>query len=199
MLPFGPAKKHLWGLAAGGPLSAWHEESFQKLDSHYRRDKCLQILAEWWSIRNHEDAITKRNWLHMEGHTREAIYFIQGGGLANAGEDLRGRIAYAREHEDEILQSGLLAWDLGRLVSVARWSYTGGLISQAEAWEWITSISPPLHDAYDSWETFGRGWMLGYRYWNNGKQADPGFAKKLDWLLNDSASPWKNVGWVLRI
>ena len=184
MPPFFLTKRHLWGLAAGGPLAAWHDESFQKLSSRYSRDKCLQILAQWWSTQSREDALARLRWLIEAGHTQGAVALAQSLSLNESShcENPDGRTEYVRKHKAEIMRSGLRAWDLGRLVSVARWSCAGGLITEAEAWGYILGAIPSLREAYDSWETFGQGWMVGYRYWHYGNADEPGFVGKLEWL-----------------
>jgi Protein of unknown function (DUF1266) len=184
-----------WGLAAGGPLAHWHLESFTVLQSRYSPVKCRQILAEWWSVRDRKQTFAMRDWLVSSGHTQVALQLVDSEVAKHSTGNVDGQLGYALKHRDKILRAGLRAWDLGRLISVARWALTGGFLTPNETWEWILDAGMLLRLGYDSWEEYGDGWLLGYEFWDGGKPADPGFAKQLQWLRHDSSSPWKKIPW----
>ena len=190
-----PARR--WGLAAGGPLSAWNEEPFNRLRSHYPQSVSAQTLSQGWSIHGRDDALRTIDWLFNEGHTADARQAI---GASETGyrpvcDDPEGRVAFALENQAELRSRGLVAWDLGRIVSVARWSYTAGYVSADEAWDWISLASARIQSCYQSWEDYGQGWLLGFGYWIDGGKIDDDFQSSLDWLNRNARSPWKWIKW----
>ena len=191
-----PGPDGLWGLAAGGPLSAMHSESFTALGSRYKPETCRKILADWWEIHNREDVFPRCDGLHTGGHTAQARELIHDFADAPPPDDRiwAGKLRCALKYKKEILERGLRGWDLGRVASVARWSHTAGFISAAEAWNLILKPAPLLRREYDSWQDYGEAWRIGFAFYNAG-EPDDDFAQKLDWMQRNSASPWKKIPW----
>ena len=181
----------LWGLAAGGPLALLHKESFRKLETRYRAEVCLKILADWWNVSNRSAAFKTLDWLMHRGYSIEAVALVNGA----PAEAYPGRVAVATQNEAEIRRAALRAWDLGRIVSVARWCHGAGFLSADEAWGWILSIGPVLQEYYDSWEAYGNAWSLGYRYWDEYNRIEANFLRDLQWLMTNPRSPWKQIRW----
>jgi len=191
------ARWQRWALAAGGPLSAWNRESFYRLSSWFDAAQCRDMLRTGWGIHDASDACRILKWLASEGHTREAIDLLQGRRSQDslACNDPVGRRAFAETHRWEIEQYGLRAWDYGRMICVARWSYSGGLLPEAEAWGWLHRAARLIQESYPSWEEYGRGWQIGYGYWNDGRGVPPDFNASLDWLRTAADSPWRQLRW----
>lgn len=187
----------LWALAAGGPLSLINEEPFDQLASRCSSRQCRrEMLGEGWGVHDADDARRILEWLACEGHTREALDLAQG---ALSPDDLRcdnpaGRATVAELHRLEIQQYGLRAFDYGRMVSVARWSYTGGLLTAEEAWDWLLRCARLVQGTYASWPEYGRGWRLGYTYWCDGA-IDFYVNRQLTWLETAAKSPWRRIRW----
>lgn len=186
-----------WSLAAGGLLSKFNEEPFDQLASRYSREACLECLSAWWSIRDVDFLRETKRWLQEFGRTNEAIAFLRGDEpeWPPGTSDVAARVRFAERHRDEILRFGLTAWDSGRLVSVARWAYTGGLIADDVAWQWLREAAIRIRATYSSWQEFGAHWELGYRFWNDGNPLDEGFASALRWLLDSRESVWREIAW----
>ncbi|MCL2767013.1 MAG: DUF1266 domain-containing protein, partial [Peptococcaceae bacterium] len=51
------------------------------------------------------------------------------------------------------------AWDMGRLVNVARWCYGCGYITESKAWEYIFFAEKESTDCYTNWASFGNAYM----------------------------------------
>jgi hypothetical protein len=86
-----------------------------------------------------------------------------------------------------------LAWDLVRLVAVAGWGYVADLISEDEAWGFITPAAKQLQGTYASWEQLGKTYVEGTSWWK--EEAGPDCQKIYDKLVNDPQSPWRSVPW----
>lgn len=186
-----------WALAAGGPLSVWNRESLYRLSSQLDPAQCRDILRTGWGIRDAPDVCRVLAWLASEGDTREAIGLLQEHRSQESlvCDDPAGRLAFAETHRWEIEKYGLRAWDYGRMISVARWSYSGGLLPEAEAWGWLHRAARLIQESYPSWEEYGRGWQIGCGYGNDGRGVPPDFNASLDWLLTAADSPWRQLRW----
>ena len=56
------------------------------------------------------------------------------------------------EITNEDLQRGILAWDLGHLVSLARVSYDYGLLAEEEAWKYIEFAGKKCRETFACWK-----------------------------------------------
>ena len=187
----------LWGLATGGPQIILNEESFDCLATIYGKDECREILQRSWGIQGESEVEPMLSWLFQEGHSAECLSILENErrDLVIESEDPQGRIQFALDHRDQFQQHGLAAWDCGRIVAVAKWSCCAGYLSEGKAWEWIARSSQRIQCEYSSWAEFGEHWILGFRYWSDGKETDSDWTKAIDWLLKSKKSPWLNLAW----
>ena len=65
------------------------------------------------------------------------------------------------EITNEDLQRGILAWDLGHLVSLARVSYDYGLLAEEEAWKYIEFAGKKCRGTFACWKEIGKSFLLG--------------------------------------
>lgn len=65
------------------------------------------------------------------------------------------------EITNEDLQRGILAWDLGHLVSLARVSYDYGLLDEEEAWNYIEFAGKRCRETFSLLERDRQNFLLG--------------------------------------
>ena len=110
--------------------------------------------------------------------------------------NLNNFLTYCKQHTTidvthEDLQRGLLAWDLGRLVLLARIAYGSGLISENEAWEYIEYAGKKCREHFINWQEIGISFLLG-QVINYPKEEDLEKAIKYFLLVTeDTESPWQ--------
>lgn len=151
-------------------------------------------LEEWWDIRDTESAIEALEWLKTEGHgfsnedyygfddaynyymgretglpEDEEEYIAESFAVELPGiEDVRNKLisefGYTELELDEI--TTLRAWDYDRLVTVARWCYGVGYITEDEAWSYINFATEQGEKDYTSWRTYLAGVIIGRTIWN---------------------------------
>jgi len=101
----------------------------------------------------------------------------------------------------DVLEISTFAWDIGRLVNIARWSYDLEYITEEEAWEAIYIAYGWALETYDSWQDFAKGYLLGRAMWG-GTSARKGLSRitRLKTviqitkrLLEHKDSPWNIV------
>jgi hypothetical protein len=180
----------------------------------------MESLEEWWGIIHRVDALRTLNWLRNGGHSNEmqpfllkflehlnantledyynkslsapkeqvddALYISN---LLDAAEKLQ-EYGYIKNADEDLSKINLIAWDLGRLVNVARWCYGCGYIKENEAWDYINYAKDECLKHYENWAAFSKAYIIGRAIWGG----DDG---SLDYnidivaeLLEDQKSPW---------
>lgn len=91
------------------------------------------------------------------------------------------------------------AWDLGRLVAASRTAFSADYMSEAELVRWLATVGHEVrHAGFDSWETWGESFALGWEFWLVGKEPaddDRALRQTLATMLADPGSPWRQIGW----
>ncbi len=90
----------------------------------------------------------------------------------------------------ELEQVDITAWDMGRMVNVARYCCDLGYISESEAWEYIYFAEKESALRYSDWSEFARAYVIGRAVWggeNNNLYVTIDNVKK---LKQDPKSPW---------
>jgi hypothetical protein len=104
------------------------------------------------------------NWLQFQGHRYE---FEQLGRrldaltdgqfailetLAQKHQQTLNELEITRKNHELLGQKGILAWDLVRYISLCRWGYHAGFLSETEAWDRILAAALRLQQTFDSWQ-----------------------------------------------
>jgi hypothetical protein len=85
------------------------------------------------------------------------------------------------------------AWDMGRMVNVARWSYTCGYLPESKAWEFIFLAEKESSACYVDWAAFSNAYIIGRALWGNEDDQLDIMISAAKGLLSDEASPWKSM------
>lgn len=196
-------------LAFGAPLFVYNSEQVDSYESEYDTDTIREQMSDWWDI---QDGATTRGtvrWLLEEGHHAEAdealrLLHAQGMESVVSGQPegkiqdvcailgLMLREGYCTAGE---IPSTVIAWDLVRVVNVARWTYQCGYISFEEMWQIMQTAEKSALQHFSSWEEYGRSFVLGRGVWH-GEPEDCETAQEIvTILLRSDESPWKQIPW----
>jgi hypothetical protein len=146
-------------------------------------------LERDWDVTDAASARQVLGWLQQEGHRAALAEALEGGAPP---EGKRGR--YFAKHREALAQKGILAWDLCRLVSVARAAHTLGLLDAGEAWGVVLEAGAALAAEYGSWEALGDSFILGMGFFNPDMAGeDDVTVAMVRWLQRDPLSPWRTV------
>jgi hypothetical protein len=198
--PIGPANQ--WALAATAILNVTTRRA-PRYDclggappSPEEAQTAKTLLANSWNIPSREKLEAMIEWLASQGHSGEyqrAVAAFQQAPPAQQQSD--PRLAYVGQHGAELGQRGLLAWDLGRLLSIAGWGFLAGYCNEVEAWGVMLPAADRIRNAYASWDEYGQHYKLGAMF------AMPDAAAQIDQVLAQLRaapdSPWKSVPWAL--
>ncbi len=171
-------------------------------------------LSSYYDIEDRDTALETLEWLYTSGHR---VYFdnikgiLSGRGApiavtgmdAETAERIREYSSNLQESIEELVEEkflkqradlarcSILAWDMGRLVLVARCCFDAGYISEEEAWRYILDARQASQGQYTSWEEFAAGYVIGRAMWSGSGMSLMGIISIAQGLLEDEESPWK--------
>jgi hypothetical protein len=200
-----------WALALSGVMTEvnddWHDAlSFNKMNrTHKRRYK--QILRESWNIHNRYELLMTLEATEYDGHAQslaavkkeigenpDALTAGRFGGFRSGGRYLRYVAANWNIYRDRTI----LAWDWGRCVSLCRWGYGSGYLSEEEAWEKIMYYARKIQPLYTSWEDYGFDYFMGRVFWASGFGEEKEYFEVTKVIYDDLTSYggyWKSLEW----
>jgi hypothetical protein len=183
------------------------------------KDRVFKGLTEAWGIYNTENAQEIMKWLRQEGHRAyyEELYPL----LKISDQEKRNELIEEKFGEDapkalqfadnliecitgrgtnqfaafngENMEKGILAWDLGRLVVIARLSFDGGYIDEKTAWGVIKDAYGMAVKEYASWKEFAVSYLIGRGMFGGDSMMLNGLYSIAENAFTDDNSPWKNT------
>jgi hypothetical protein len=156
---------------------------------------CRLALDRWWSITDEESALATLCWLRDAGHREELAQTLQA--LEDDDDDGDERASFVRTHTAELRSHAILAWDLCRLVQVARTCTKAAYLSEAQGWSFVVSAARDLQQEYASWDAMGDDYLLGNRFFASGAEPEPIHRASVEWLERAPESPWRRLPWDL--
>lgn len=103
---------------------------------------------------------------------------------------IENKVAQSHEELHQILLRGAIAWDLGRMVYIARASYVAGYIDKDQAWQSINSVLPTVKQYFTNWKEFGQSYMLGRSVSRPDDSAIGGLFDIYTQCITCEQSPW---------
>lgn len=108
--------------------------------------------------------------------------------LRSVYRQLKDKVNGPYLHED--YTAGILAWDLGRLVTVARMSLDCKYIEQDELNRILAYVDSELHKNFLSWPQFAKSYIIGRACWGGQSMMLDGIINIAEDLMVDETSPW---------
>ena len=99
------------------------------------------------------------------------------------------------QHEQDILKYGMIGWDCGRLVFLARLCYEARIITATEAWGFIDAAHELARITYEDWESYAKSYVLGRAMWGGVHSGNRDVASIARYLLERQDSPWRQMPW----
>lgn len=94
------------------------------------------------------------------------------------------------DNQLQINTLNLTAWDMGRIVNVARYCYDCGYITEQKAWEYIFFAEKESSFCYQNWEEFAQAYIVGRAIWGGSNLQLSSTIDVVERLLKDENSPW---------
>jgi Protein of unknown function (DUF1266) len=194
-----------WALAAGANMARMRGDSLETLAIRLPRKTLREMLLKGWKIRGPEDVEARLDWLDREGHTSELRIMLHSiaalppreleAWLGQFDQDLQRAARFAQQHREAFKDGEIVAWDLVRLIFVARAAFSAGYLDEAKAWQHVGHAARRLRSTYRSWGEMSENYLLGRRYWGEGDDLQQNFDAAAHWLLTDKKSPWRRLDW----
>lgn len=199
-------------LALGAPILVYNGERVNTIACESELETVRNTLESWWDVTDHDSTFHIAKWLLDEGYHADADNLLQSLGseglkhlLANGAEDENETAEEVRlimltmlENEyctEENLPKSALAWDLVRMVNLARWSHLCDYISEEEMWQIMQAASDAAHEHFASWEEYGLSFIFGRGVWHGNPEDSETASEIVSVLLEKDGSPWKQSTW----
>src|SRR6266849_4791686 len=174
-------------------------------------DRKQQLLREWWGVTDRETLLTALGWIDEEGHRREfdrvARYVAtlnpeEFGKVRDSLKDnarARQEFEVALAHHARLGDRSLVGWDYSRYITLCRWGYLVGYLTEDEAWDRIMPAARRIQATFDSWKDLGENYLIGREVWSQEETERNGllYRQVYQHLLDDPASPWNRCVWDL--
>ncbi len=197
-----------------GAINAEQTASYcDSLSTGLKLKSLVGNLASAYDILDRDSALDTLDWLKNRGH-RHYFEAVKGlvAGKTNAidesvllPEELPNTYEYinhmnstiAKLIEEGFIQDkadlakiSILAWDMGRLVFVARCCQEVSFITENEAWDYINDAYGQCKEVYSSWEELGKGYIIGRCMWSGESMSLGVLMGICKDLIKDAKSPW---------
>ncbi|MCI5059030.1 MAG: DUF1266 domain-containing protein [Flavobacteriales bacterium] len=209
--------EHQWALAVGANLSARNTMYLNSLETGMSKLTIKQLLPEWWGIETRDDAIGTLNWILKHGHQDQydaikpiiwnhpedewldRVKALNDPDLTEKMENLmEGTLKWLEDEESDYegdMLPDVLAWDMGRLISVARWCFEIELITEEEAWDYIFAGAKIIQRNYKSWHAVSTNYLYGRLFWGGYSMDFDVMKADHKTLMEHERSPFNTLDW----
>lgn len=159
--PLTEAKKRL--LVFGAILSYYKNEDILSIITDNNLDEYKSGLQEQWEINTREQALeTLNDLLELKKSSEFNETLLQHHSSAELLE-LQQSIAKGLKTDLSLIQetTSTYAWDLCRLVSLAKWCYWLQYISEEEMWQYLNEAASKASTLGKGWEDYTISFLLG--------------------------------------
>ena len=201
-------------LNVGAITSEQNGYYYNCIETEPDKEDVIDRLRDYYGIIDSESAVETLEWLFYRGHSVyfEAIRPI----ISNSSNEfnldvlleseldrsLTTYISHIKESLEIIVDEQIIkgasefktisikAWDLSRLVLVARCCCDANYITEEQTWHCIMCAYDLAKEIYANWEEFAKGYIVGRCLWGGNDAALSGIISIASGLLKDDNSPW---------
>jgi hypothetical protein len=211
----------LWALSLAGIMTEMHQTSRGTLNANEMNKKnnasWLETLRRDWSVTTREEFLQNLEQVENTGNAGGLRYI-----KAVVNEVMRekqdfsvktmskyqleayqyNRLKFIVANWNQYKDRTIMAWDLGRCISLCRWGYQAGFITEAEAWEKIMYYAQKLQLFYNSWEEYGYDYFMGRVFWASGFGEETDYFRKTEPVyrrLTGEYGYWNSLKWYTRL
>lgn len=206
------SKSQLWLLATSSMFTELNKEFHDTLLPHhiYSTPELLKESKESllidWEINNSADFRDRLNFFHTQQNFAEVqsnveffseYEFDQTQQFGNDRLDLRNSLDMIRNYQydlkssDSGFQYGLCSW-------MIRHALYNGFITEEETWNLLEENGKLIKKAFDSWESFGLSFLVGFQYSKRKEYNEVSMQtakNNISYLLTNKNSPWLKTNW----
>ena len=209
-------KAQTWAISLTGIMTELNRSNRSSLNASAMdergRNTWVEVLRRDWGITTREELLGMLDSLEYGGHAA-SFREIQGilnevNGARNESEIIAimtkyewdqtkiNRFNYIFNNWNRYNNRTIKAWDLGRSISLCRWGFNVGFITEDEAWKKIFHYARIIQSLYNSWEEYGYDYFMGRLFWASGFREEESYFARTETvyrqLLN---SYWSWIDW----
>ena len=211
--PDKPGTPEAWGLATSALLTQLNGGRHDLLGTQLATPRIVrdekQALADWWGVNNRDDLLAMLDWVDQGGHRKDwdqlAAYIasLSSSELSQfltkvaSDPEMKHQVDVVRKLAPKLGDKSLLGWDYARYISLCRWGFVCGYLTEKEAWDRIMPVAAMLQKTFDSWADLGENYMIGREFWSYEQMQKDGdlIRQAYAWLMSSSTSPWNLNVW----
>ncbi|MDD4871667.1 MAG: DUF1266 domain-containing protein, partial [Kiritimatiellae bacterium] len=115
----------------------------------------LWLLYRWWSVTSRESFLDSLRWIYEKGHRVNFNNIVTYSekltpAQMNAATATDRNFAVVMKYKNELGKKSILGWDFARYISLCRWGYLVGYLSEEEAWANIMPVAKLLQKTFNS-------------------------------------------------
>jgi hypothetical protein len=120
-----------------------------------------------------------------------------------AAPGMNGNLAHsllvARDNYEKLGHRSLIGWDYSRYISLCRWGYLVGSLTEEEAWQRVMHAAQIIQGTFASWRELGENYLIGRDFWSYEATRRDGQIMRATCqeLLRKPQSPWNQIPWNL--
>jgi hypothetical protein len=210
--------EQLWAIALTGIMSERNNSNHTTLESNDMNEKnkkiWLEVLRRDWSINNREELLQTLENMENDGHAASLKFIkeIIQETIQDKGEfsiitiynkyQLNSRqynyLKFTILNWNRFSDRTILSWDWGRNISLCRWGYDVGFLTEEEAWEKIMYYAKKIQPLYSSWEEYGYDYYMGRVFWVSGFGEDVAYLLQTNPIYNKligESGYWHHLKW----
>ncbi|MDR2729614.1 MAG: DUF1266 domain-containing protein [Treponema sp.] len=207
-------KEQFWALSLAGIMTEMHRVNRNALNpdeiNERNINRWLETLRRDWGVNNREELLETLDSTENNGHAAALKYIRQIiGETMNQGFsifDIYNKYQLSQRYYNYLKftvvnwnllnNRTILAWDLGRNISLCRWGYEVGFLTESEAWEKIMYYARKVQLFYNSWNEYGFDYYLGRMFFASGSGEDVSFMLQTDPLYKKLVTSfWNHLDW----
>jgi len=176
--------QHARALAFAAIIARINHEPFEVLADVPITDELKKstqkLLSDWWQVNSRIQLLDTLQWQENGGHRKilwekcntlrsvpiEKLPDELVRGVKDKDEFNRNLVAALSLRAPKRKVLDITAWDYGRYISLCRWGYVSGYISEQEAWEHIMPVARFLQASYSSWDEYADDYLRGREFWS---------------------------------
>ena len=208
----------IWALALTEIMTVVNNDShdtlnFDKINENNRK-MYIEMLVRDWGINNREELIETMNHMEVDGHAaalekvKQIIRETKDYSIFNMLNTYQLSIKqynyfkFVLSNWNLFSSRSIIVWDYGRNISLCRWGYDCGYLTEDEAWEKIMYYAKKIQQMYKSWEDYGFDYYMGRVFWASGFGEEINYLIKTDKIYRELISEngyWKKLSWNIEL
>ena len=205
-----------WALAASALLTASNNQRHDTLSGGAELTaeaaaRSSRLLSSAWGVNSRQDLYRTLRNLNAYGHRksfdecRRAVASLTPAQVQTLIARMpdptlaASQIKIAQTYGPRFGKKSLAGFDYCRYISLCRWGYAAGYLTEQEAWNEILMTASVLQRTFDSWADMGDNYLVGRWFWSLKQFNQDGQRMQLLYtdLLRNPASPWNKNPWTL--